>query len=308
MKCLILGGGGFLGSHLSEALLAKNHLVRIFDRPNLSRFKPIQTHQNIEWVEGDFANREDVIRAVFECDVIYHLISTTLPHSSNINPIYDIETNLIGTLYLLEAALKNNAKKIIFVSSGGTVYGNPKQTPINELHPTEPICSYGIGKLAIEKYLHLFHLLHGLEYCILRFANPFGPRQRILTAQGAIATFAAKAIRNEVIEVWGDGSVVRDYFYISDAVAALTKALSYQGEQRIFNIGSGVGKSINDVLSAIDSLFEKPIKRAYLPARSFDVPVSILDISKALELLHWKPQATFSDGLSQTLHWLRNNN
>ena len=130
---------------------------------------------------------------------------------------------------MLEVAQKNNIRKVIFVSSGGTVYGIPQEVPIKESHPTEPICSYGIGKLAIEKYLNLFHLLHGMDYCVLRLANPFGERQRVAAEQGAVTVFLDKALRNEEIAIWGDGSVVRDYFYVGDAVSAMTKALAYKG-------------------------------------------------------------------------------
>lgn len=305
MKCLVLGGGGFMGSHLSEALLAAGHAVRIFDRPNLSRFKPLQDHDGIEWFEGDFINRDDVGQAVTGCDIVYHLIGTTLPRSSNDNPIYDVETNVIGTLHLLEAAQRNKVKKVVFVSSGGTVYGVPQNIPITESHPTEPICSYGIAKLAIEKYLNLFRLLHGVDYCVLRLANPFGERQRVSAAQGAVTVFLHKALRNETIEIWGDGSVVRDYFHVSDAVSALLKAGAYEGETRVFNIGSGVGRSLNEILDAIDALLGKPVKRVYLSARAFDVPVSVLDISQATRLLRWTPQVPFSEGLSRTAEWLR---
>lgn len=305
MKCLILGGGGFMGSHLSEALAAEGRSVRIFDRPNLPRFELVQQYKGIEWVEGDFINREDVVQAVSGCDIIYHLISTTLPRSSNENPAYDVETNVIGTLHLLEAARRNKVKKIVFVSSGGTVYGVPQEIPVAESHPTEPICSYGIGKLAIEKYLNLFHLLHGIDYCVLRLANPFGERQRVSMAQGAVTVFLHKALNNETVEIWGDGSVVRDYFHVSDAVSALLKVGTYEGDVRVFNIGSGVGRSVNEILDAIDALLGISVKRAYLPARAFDVPVSVLDISRAAEHLGWTPWLSFSEGLSRTAGWLR---
>lgn len=305
MKCLILGGGGFLGSHLCEELLIQGHVVRILDRPNLARFKPFQQHETVEWIDGDFINRKDVDNAVSGCDIIYHLVSTTLPRSSNENPAYDVETNVIGTLHLLEAVRKHKVKKIIFVSSGGTIYGIPKEIPLKESHPTEPICSYGISKLAIEKYLSLYHLLYGIEYCVLRLANPFGERQRVSAAQGAIAVFLYKALRNEAIEIWGDGSVTRDYFYVSDAVSALIKALSYDGDNRVFNIGSGVGRSLSEILGAIDLLLGTPVKRVYLPSRAFDVPVNVLDISKAGDLLNWKPQTPFAEGLSRTARWLK---
>lgn len=307
MKCLILGGGGFLGSHLSETLLAQGYDVRIFDRPNLLRFRTSHLNSPLEWIEGDFVNREHVAHAVCGCDIVYHLVSTTLPRSSNENPAYDVETNVVGTLHLLEAARKHKVKKIIFASSGGTVYGSPQQVPIRESHPTEPICSYGIAKLTIEKYLGLFHSLYGMEYCVLRLANPFGERQRIAAAQGAVAVFLDKALRNESIEIWGDGSVIRDYFHVSDAASALEKAITYQGTNRVFNIGSGVGQSLNEILNAIEVLLGTAVKRSYLPSRAFDVPANILDISRAIELLGWKPEVSFAEGLSRTSHWLKSN-
>lgn len=305
MKCLILGGGGFLGSHLCQALLAQGYSVRIFDRPNLARFRILQHQEAVEWMDGDFINREHVAKAVSGCDIIFHLISTTLPRSSNENPTYDVETNVIGTLHLLEAAQRNKTKKIIFASSGGTVYGIPQEVPIKESHPTDPICSYGIGKLAVEKYLNLFHLLSGMEYCVLRLANPFGERQRIAASQGAVAVFLDKALRKEVIEVWGDGSVIRDYFHVSDAVRAMIKALTYDGTSGVFNIGSGVGQSVNQILDAIEALLETTVRRSYLPARAFDVPANVLDISKAAAVLDWTPKVPFTEGLALTAHSLK---
>ena len=308
MRCLILGGGGFLGSHLCDALLAEGYAVRIFDRPNLIRYRKFKSHEQIEWVEGDFVNVEDVSRAVSGCNIVYHLVSTTLPSSSNQNPAYDVETNVMGTLQLLEAAKHQQVKKVIFVSSGGTVYGMPQHIPITEAHATEPICSYGIGKLTIEKYLNLYHRLHGVNYGVLRMANPFGERQRISSAQGAIAAFLYKALRDEEIEIWGDGTVIRDYFHVGDAVSALLKVINYQGTDNVFNIGSGVGRSLNEILAAIESLLGIPVKRTYLQPRPFDVPVNILDISKASSLLGWSPKIKFSEGLSRTAEWMRDNN
>lgn len=305
MKCLILGGGGFLGSHLCDALLAQGHVVRIFDRPNLQRFRRFEAHEAMEWLEGDFINPRQAIQAVAGCDIVYHLVSTTLPRSSNENPAYDVETNVVGTLHLLNAARTNGARKVIFVSSGGTVYGVPQVLPIRESHPTEPICSYGIGKLAIEKYLALYKFLHGLEYCVLRLSNPFGERQRVSAAQGAVAVFLYKALRGEAIEIWGDGTVVRDYFYVSDAVSALVKAMTFNGEDRIFNIGSGTGMSLNDILAAIEALLGRPVHRYYLPPRAFDVPVNVLDISRATRSLGWRPEVPFTEGLTRMAQWIR---
>jgi len=305
MKCLVLGGGGFLGSHLSDVLLKNGYAVRIFDRRNLERYRTFAAEENIEWVEGDFINQEELSAAVVGCDIVYHLISTTLPKSSNDNPIYDVETNVVGTLHLLEAARREKIKKIIFISSGGTVYGVPESVPIREDHPANPICSYGITKLAIEKYLYMYHVLHGLDYCVLRLANPFGERQRATAAQGAVAVFLDKALKGETIEIWGDGSVVRDYIYVHDAVEAMVKTIDYTGNQRLFNIGSGKGQSINEILDVIESLLGRSVERKYTTGRLLDVPSNILNIEQAGRCLQWLPASGFRQGLKQTLAWMK---
>src|SRR5215470_4556710 len=247
-KCLVLGGGGFMGMHLCKALTARGYPVRVFERPVSESLSAERARGSIEWVYGDFVNQNDVAAAVAGCEIVFHLISTTLPKNSNDNPIYDVETNLVGTLGMLEAARASGARRIIFVSSGGTVYGVPKHVPISETHPTDPICSYGIIKLAIEKYLELYHRLHDLNHLVLRIANAYDEGQRPDTAQGAVAVFLHRALNGQPIEIWGDGSVVRDYLYISDIVDAFVRAVEYSGNFRIINIGSSRGHSVNDLL------------------------------------------------------------
>jgi len=305
MTCLILGGAGFIGSHLAEGLLQAGHHVRIFDRPNVIRPSILASDPRVEWLEGDFTNEEDVSRILPGSDTIFHLAYTTLPRSSNDNPIYDVQTNLIGSLRLLDLAKAAAVRKIIFVSSGGTVYGATGPDRIAETHPTDPIVSYGITKLAIEKYLHMYSALYGVDYCVLRLANPFGERQRVAAAQGAVTVFLHKALHGETIEIWGDGSVRRDYIYIKDVVDAFIRALSYGGAQRVFNIGSGQGRSVNEILVAIEQVLGRPVARVYEAARSFDVPSNVLDISRARDILGWAPAIPFSEGLARTLHWLR---
>lgn len=304
MRCLILGGGGFLGSHLCQALLSAGHIVRIFDLPNLQHVRELPNENSVEWVYGSFLDIKDVKSALEDCDIVFHLISTTLPSSSNESPVYDVDTNITNTICLLDAACELGITKIVFASSGGTVYGIPNEIPISEAHPTNPICSYGICKLAIEKYLHLYHIMHGLEYCILRMANPFGERQRVSAGQGAVSAFLQKSLLGETIEIWGDGSVVRDYFYVADAASALRKAADYSGSNRIFNIGSGVGRSLNEIISTIEGILGKSVSREYLPGRSFDVQENVLDISLARDALDWKPEVSFEDGMAKTLAWI----
>lgn len=305
-RCLVLGGRGFIGSHLVDTLLDFGLYVRCFDRPNIAPISSNHLHNaNFELFEGDFSSEADVSAAVESCDVCFHLISTTLPKSSNLDPVFDIESNVVGTVRLLEQAVKSGVKKIVFVSSGGTVYGVPTQIPIPETHSTEPVCSYGITKLAIEKYLSLFETLHGLDYTILRLANPYGERQRVHASQGAIAVFLGKILDGEPLEIWGDGSVVRDYIHIKDVTAALVQAASYRGTERRFNIGSGRGHSLNEVVTALENATGIVANKIHMQARSFDVPVSVLGIDKAIDLLGWHPAVPFEAGLERFVGWVK---
>jgi UDP-glucose 4-epimerase len=291
---------------LTAALLQRGHFVRSFDRPRIMA-PPDDNHpaENLEFVEGDFTCEADVKQALLGCEVCFHLISTTLPKSSIADPVFDIETNLMGSLRLLDHAVRQGLRKIIFLSSGGTVYGLPLRLPISEDHPTNPTCSYGIIKLAIEKYLGLYHHLYGLDFCVLRLSNPFGERQRTKGSQGAVTVFLGKALRGEPIEIWGDGSVVRDYMHISDTVRAILLAMDYEGDTRVMNIGSGCGSSLNEVLDAISQVLGRQVDRTYIKARSFDVPANILAIDRARASLGWSPQVSFIDGLKRTAEWLR---
>jgi len=304
---LVLGGCGFIGSHLIAALLEQGFRVRCFDLPNIV---PIRSDfinaSRFELIEGNFANDGEVAKAMEGCDVCYHLVSTTLPKSSNADPVFDVESNVVATIKFLNNAVKYGIKKVIFVSSGGTVYGNPSEIPISEDHPINPICSYGITKFTIERYLEAFYILHGLDYTVLRISNPFGEGQRIQANQGVIAVFLGKILKGEPVEIWGDGSVVRDFIYISDVIDALLKAVRTPCGERIFNIGSGEGLSLNDIINRIEKIRGIPVKRNYIPGRAFDVPVNILNIKRAEKHLDWRPKIEFDSGLRKFIEWLEN--
>jgi UDP-glucose 4-epimerase len=305
MHCLVLGGAGFIGSHIVDALVARGHKVRIFDLPNISTHNLKRSIDSVEILGGDFNNVNDISRALEGVDVVVHLVGTTLPGPSNENPAYDVESNVIGTLNLLKQAVAKGVKKIIFSSSGGTVYGIPRSVPIPETHETNPVCSYGITKLAIEKYLALFHHLHNLDYTILRLANPYGERQRIEGVQGAVAVFLGKTLHGRPITVWGDGSVARDYFYISDLVKAFLAAIEWNSPSKIYNIAGGRARSLNDILSVIrDVTGLRPVVK-FAPGRRLDVPVNCLDIRLAKKELGWEPEIAWEEGIARTWEWLK---
>lgn len=300
MKCLVLGGSGFLGSHLVDGLLDAGHDVRVFDRAPAVIRAP-SPRANFEFVEGDFLHPTALAAALEGCATCFHLVTSTGPRSSNANPASDIEENLVGTLRFLELARKAGVRKIIFSSSGGTVYGTPTLFPISETHPTDPLCSYGIAKLAIEKYLALFHRLYGLDYTILRIANPYGARARINGTMGVIETFAWQALNGDPIDVWGDGTVVRDFVYVTDVVAALLAAMTPHTNGQIFNIGSGAGLSLNELIARLENAVGRPISRHHRPARAFDTPANILDIQRATRVMEWHPKIALDDGIGRVI-------
>ncbi|QWA09350.1 NAD-dependent epimerase/dehydratase family protein [Sodalis ligni] len=216
-----------------------------------------------------------------------------------------MQTNLVSSLHMLNAMVSQNVPRIIFISSGGTVYGNPQYIPIDEQHPTDPVVSYGITKLAIEKYLHMYSNLHGLKVITLRVANPYGERQRVETAQGAIGVFLHNALKGLPIEIWGDGTVQRDYIHVSDVAEAFAKAVTYDGDKECFNISSGIGTSLNDLIDMLRGFLPEPIQVNYQPGRPFDIAVSVLSNDLARKELGWQPKVSMQAGMTRAANWMR---
>jgi len=305
MKCLVLGGGGFIGSAVCDRLLRDGHQVRVLARPKLTPYRAFAPEEPMEWMRGDFLNVHDLREAVQGVDAVFHLVSTTVPKTANDDPIWDVQSNLVGALQLLQVLREQPVGRIIFVSSGGTVYGPPRYLPIDEDHPTNPLTAYGITKLAIEKHLQMFTHIHGVPSMILRVSNPYGPRQRIETAQGAVGVFLHRALAGAPIEIWGDGETTRDYIYISDVAEVCARAVTYDGGEQVFNVGTGQGTSLNALVEGIERVIDRPVQRVYRPARAFDVPVSILDNTRIREAFGWSPQVGLPEGLTRTLAWSR---
>jgi len=297
----VLGAGGFIGTNLCRALLGQVQSLRAFGR---RKSFPEALH-GCTWMQGDFSDITSLLPALANCDVVFHLINATTPASANIDKVADLNANVVSTLHLLDACRESGVRRIVFVSSGGTIYGIPNQVPTPETTANNPITAYGISKLAIEKYLGLYEYLYGLENRVLRVSNPFGPYQTALKNQGVIAAFAHQALSGKPIEMWGDGSIIRDYIYIDDVVDALILAATHKGDSRIFNIGSGEGASLNKIVESISTLLGEDISVNHRPGRQVDVPVSILDITSAASELSWHPRFSFQEGLSSTISWMK---
>lgn len=305
MKILIFGGGGFIGSTIADRLLAGGHALRIFERPRVPSYRGFKPQESVEWIGGDLSSAHDVGDALVGVDAVMHLVSTTLPKGSNDDPVYDVQSNVVATLQMLDAMVRAKVSRIVFISSGGTVYGTPRYLPIDEEHPTEPLVSYGITKLMIEKYMRIYQHLHGIRPVILRVANPYGERQRIETAQGAIGVFVHRALAGMPIEIWGDGSVTRDYIHVQDVADAFVRALHYEGAHTCFNVSSGVGVSLNEVVSMLSEVLGQSVVVNYKPGRSFDVKLNVLSNALARRELGWMPQVTLRAGLERTVEWMR---
>ncbi|WP_238916671.1 NAD-dependent epimerase/dehydratase family protein [Clostridium sp. YIM B02555] len=305
MNCLVLGGTGFIGTNLCQRLIKEGHKIKVFARNNFDN--SIINFKNIEFIQSEFNEYVDFEKCLDSIDMVFHLISTTVPSTSNEDRVFDLYSNVIPTLKLLDACVKKNIKKIVFLSSGGTVYGIPKEIPINEEHPTNPICSYAIQKLTIEKYLHFYFCQFGLDYSIIRLSNPYGIGQVGNRGQGVVPIFMNHIMKNEPITIWGDGSVTRDYIYIDDVSDAITRIMNYSGETRLFNIGSGYGLTLIDVANKIAEVIGRSCEIKFLEARKIDVNTNVLNIDKAMKELEWKPLITFDEGISKFYDYIKVN-
>ena len=300
MRAVVSGASGFIGSHLVDGLLAAGYRVKALGRnmPGLIG-KSALANPDLTTLSVDMSDRLALDDSIEAADVVFHLASGSLPQSSNRDPHADVQVNLLGALNLLEAARKAHVNRFVMVSSGGTVYGVPKHIPIPEDHSTEPTCSYGITKLAIEKYVELYRQLYGIDGVILRVANPYGERQRLDATQGVVPVFLGKALSGEPLQIFGDGETVRDFLHVSDVVTALIAASRYSGPQHIFNIGFGEGVSLNQLVKILECSLDRTFQVEYLPSRGFDVPTNVLCIDRARKYLNWSPCISVTEGITR---------
>ena len=305
-RVAVLGGLGFLGSHICRGLVKHDHQVRIFDRAGESRELIKDFQDVVEIVAGDVSQPQDVINALAGASVLINLVHTTVPGSSMKDPHYDVISNVGYTAKWLERlGDAPTLRKIIYISSGGTVYGMPEETPITEDHPTNPLNSYGITKLAIEKYTAMYANSFGVDYCIVRPSNIYGPGQRLHLRQGVIGIMIDRALRGQSLEVWGAGTDRRDYLFIDDLVNAVLRLLAYSGPQKVFNVSGGAGHSVLDVISILQAEIKPAPGVVYTPARSFDVPINVLDSSRLQKETGWHATINFEEGIRRTIHWMK---
>jgi UDP-glucose 4-epimerase len=305
MKVLVTGGTGFIGSFVVEELIAKGHEVVIIANGRQLPIYLEDLSDKIVYFQADFGEIDALEKVLPGCNAVIHLAWSTVPKQTKGATSFEFSSNIISSINLIEKCVDFNIDKLIFISSGGTVYGIPDLIPIPETHMLNPISNYGLSKLTAEKLIHLYHYSQNLNYTILRVSNAYGERQNLFKNQGVIGVWLRNILQKKEIELWGDGSVIRDYVYVKDVAAALVKALyTFQGSS-IYNIGGGKGYALNDIIVELKKVVEVPFKVNYKPSRNFDVPINILDVSKAKEDLDFTPKVDLAEGISKTWKWIK---
>ena len=301
-RVLLIGGSGFIGTHLCSILRQRGYRPVVFDR-----VAPAQAE--VEFHQGDMSSVADLWPALLESvGAVFHLAWTTKPQAANDAPFYDLQSNLMSSVHLLDGIVRLARRpKLLFMSTGGAIYGPCGADLITEDHATFPINAYGVSKLAFEHYLRLYRHLHGLDYVVFRPSNAYGELQDPLGAQGAVAVFLGRIAEEREITVWGDGSVVRDYLYIGDLIGALVagmeRPLGNEGP-RVFNIGSGRGTSLLQLIETMERVTGRKARIQFTPGRKADAPRVILNAARALECLGWKSATDLESGLRRTWNWI----
>ncbi|MEM3455059.1 MAG: SDR family oxidoreductase [Candidatus Micrarchaeia archaeon] len=306
MKILVTGGAGFIGSNLVDTLIRKNHEVIVLD--NLSTGKIENINEKAVFYNIDLRDSLK-LKSLFEKErpeIVYHLAAQINVRKSIKDPFYDESVNIAGSLNLLECCKDYGIKRIIYSSSGGAVYGEPNKLPAPEEHEIKPLSHYGASKFAVESYLSVYNSIYGLDYITLRYANVYGPRQDFLGEAGVIAIFIRNALIGEPLTIFGDGNQTRDFIFVNDVVNANVLSLNYRGNFRIFNIGTGIPTSINQIAKEIEKTIGKKITIIRGEAIKGEVRDTYLDISRAKRELGFSPLVSISEGIRLTFEWAKN--
>lgn len=302
---LILGGDGFIGRHVALLLARQGFSVTIATRlpPNFA-FPDVEasriSRSSFELASADW---DELVKDV---DVVHHYAWSSIPASANANPAGDLLLNVSATIGLLDALRRKGQGRVVFTSSGGTVYGKVNRTPIDEDVVLRPITAYGAGKVSAEIYLSLFRSMHGIDCRIARISNPYGAGQNVERGLGVITTFLHRSLTGEDIVIWGDGNVTRDFIHIADLAACLVNlAVAPPSDQFIFNVGTGLGASLNQAVTEIEKVLGRQLTVRRSPSRLIDVPVNVLAIDRVCRTLSWEPRVSLSAGIDNTIRDLK---
>jgi UDP-glucose 4-epimerase len=312
MHALVTGGAGFIGSTLVDRLLAEGHTVDVVDNlstgslANLSTARAESGHQ-VSFQRLDIRDEAtvDLVKRR-QPEVVFHLAAQADVRVSVERPTFDAEVNILGSINILEGARLGGTRKVVFASSGGTIYGEPEELPVRESHPQRPLSPYGAAKRAVADYLAVYRELHGIEFTALALANVYGPRQDPFGEAGVVAIFAAKLLAGEPCTIFGDGEQTRDFVYVDDVVDAFSRAAT-KGSGLLMNIGTGAETSVNELYRTMAAAAGVTAVAKRAPARTGELQRSVLDPGRAAIHLGWKPWTALDDGTSAVLRWFAKN-
>lgn len=305
MKIIITGGAGFIGSHIGDLLIKKGHDIVVLD--NFSSGKKVNINPKAKIIETDINDFEG-IRKIFEeekPEVVYHLAAQIDVRKSVEDPVYDAKTNILSSINLINLSLKNQIKKFIFSSTGGAIYGDTEERPTVEIHPEWPLSPYGIAKLTVDKFLNYSNHVHGLKYISLRYGNVYGPRQNPHGEAGVVAIFLNKMLKGEQPIINGDGEQTRDYVFVGDVAYANLLALENFDKCGVFNVGTGIETSVNQLFREINKHFLNKFKEIHGEGKKGEQKNSCLSFKKINKNFGWKPKFDIKEGTKKTWKWFK---
>jgi len=302
VKVLVTGGAGFIGSHVVDSLVNEHTEVVIID--NLSSGKEDNINKKSKFYKLDIQDSE--LERIFQNerpDYVSHHAAQKDVRISVSDPIYDAKINILGTLNILQNCVKYKVKRIVFASTGGAIYGEQEIFPAPETHSARPVSPYGVTKLTAEHYMHYYRTVHGLDYVSLRYANVYGPRQDPLGEAGVVAIFIQKMFSGEQPIIYGDGGQTRDFVYVGDVAKANILAMRNNSGEHVFNIGTGVETSVNQLYDCLRHIVNPLAEKKYAPARQGEQRRSVIDSSLAENILQWRPEVLLEHGLKKTCEY-----
>jgi len=304
-RTIVIGGSGFIGTHLVKILIAAGREVHVVGRKE----SPISTFPaECRYIAGNYGDR-DTLKEILTpgCEVV-DLAYSTVPKTSFEDPLYDLTSNLPSSVALMEEALKIGVRRLLLVSSGGTVYGPVESLPITENHPTRPISPYGITKLTIDHYAMMYHRNEGLPVVVVRPSNAYGKDQRSGTGQGFVAEAIHAILSGRDVEIYGQEGTIRDYVHVSDVAAGIIAALNKGHGGKIYNLGTGVGTSNLEIISILREFAVKDgfnVRTRILPERNYDVEANVLDASRLKTDTGWSSKIRLKEGIKQMWNSIR---
>lgn len=304
MKIIVTGGAGFIGSHIVDTYINNGYQVVIID--DLSTGFEKNINPTAKFYKADICDPD--IADIFmkeQPDLINHHAAQVNVRRSVAEPLYDARINIQGSINLLECARKYKVKRFIYISSGGAVYGEPEYLPCDEAHPVNPICPYGASKYIVEHYLHMYHVNYSLPYLVLRYANVYGPRQDPHGEAGVVAIFSEQMLLGEQVVINGDGEQQRDYVHVSDCCRANLLAARNEVETGIYNLGTGIGTSVNEIYHQLKQITGYSLDAIHGPAKLGETRNIYLDATRAEKYLGWTPTISLHEGLTGVVDYFR---